>query len=121
MAKDKKQAGTCPCPIEGCKVLAKVYKFKAASDDARRQRMAGKCYLECSTHGTLGLRGNAAIQEHIMEHGEIWGANHVEEKPPAAPPAASAPPTPAPAPAPKPVPAAPARKLSEFDQWMQGK
>jgi len=104
--------------VRGCELTAKVFKFRAASDNPARQRMANKFYIQCSAHGTIGGRGDAAVQEFIMENGDIWGAEHKAEKVEAEP-AAAAPAVVTPKPAPKPAPELrPSR--SDMDQFMWG-
>lgn len=103
------QIGTVPCPVVACAESCTVRRFaqRAATDTARRK--AGKLYADCPTHGRFGFDGAAAMQDYILENGDIWGSEHDEApggpRSTSAPaPAAAKPEAPAPA-APKPAPA----------------
>lgn len=42
------------------------FQPRHATDAGRRK--AGKFYFDCPTHGRFGFDGNAAMQEHVLEH-----------------------------------------------------
>jgi hypothetical protein len=92
------QIGDCPCPVRGCDLDAKVYRFKRAGDGFTR--FAGKLYLDCPTHGRFGGDGREAAQEYILEHAKIWGAEREAKTDPKPEPVAETVPEPTPAPAP---------------------
>jgi hypothetical protein len=128
MKRERNQVGTCPCPVSACIVVCPVYRFVPRTADTTRQRLANKFYMRCTCHGTLGALGESAIQEHIMENGTIWGANHNHESD-AAPDAVQAVEAPKPAPdaappAKPPTPSVtprPPRIPTEMDRWMWSK
>ena len=51
MSKDRTPIGTCPCPYRNCDKTVPVFKFQSKTDDANKQRFAGKLYLVCPTDG----------------------------------------------------------------------
>lgn len=60
--------GTVPCPVADCKHACPVRKFQQLASDDRFRRKAGKFFFDCATHGRFGFDGNAAMQEHVLEH-----------------------------------------------------
>jgi len=90
--------GTCPCPISGCKETCEVRKFQHRATLDTQRRRAGKFYLWCPTHESIGSSGAKALQEWILENGKIDGAEPA--------------PRPTPAPAAKPKQAAPVRRAA---------
>src|SRR4051812_19369084 len=52
--KEKNQpVGTSPCPIKGCELITKVFKYRSRSDDPAKRRFAGRLYCECEKHGRV--------------------------------------------------------------------
>lgn len=86
--------GTCPCPVKGCELETKVFRYRQRSELEYRRRLAGLLYVVCDEHGRM------QPQEFILEHATIEAQD--EPAPPAPAPKAE------PAPADDP-PAAPRR------------
>lgn len=59
--------GVVPCPICGKDCDVRQFRDQAGAALTRR-RKAGKFYFDCPTHGRFGFDGNAAMQEHVLEH-----------------------------------------------------
>jgi hypothetical protein len=95
MKEKNKPVGTSPCPIKGCGLTVKVYKYRSRSDDPAKRRFAGRLYAECEKDGRV------ENQEFLLEHMK-WDEPAGATEAPAAPVAA-------PEPKPQPTRAAPAR------------
>ncbi len=67
------QIGTCPCPMKGCEEVMAVKKFAARTDNAIKQRKAGKLYADgCPVHGRIGGDGSQAMQDYLLDKGDLW-------------------------------------------------
>lgn len=95
MSKTKNEiVGRVPCPLTGCGQSCDVRKFANRAAPGRATRYAGLLYFDCPAHGRFGNDGRPAMQDYILEHGEIFGAT----RPAAAAPSPADPPAAAPAP-----------------------
>jgi hypothetical protein len=54
--------GTSECPIKRCDKTVTVYRYRHASDDAKKRRFAGRLYCVCEVHGRV------ENQEFLLEH-----------------------------------------------------
>jgi pyruvate/2-oxoglutarate dehydrogenase complex dihydrolipoamide acyltransferase (E2) component len=69
--------GTCPCPETGCSEVIEVRKYRERS--GRGSMFKGKFYGNCPAHGRVIDASRPASQEHVLERGEIWGANRSQQ------------------------------------------
>lgn len=113
MAKNQ-PIGSCPCPVSKCAESAQVFRFRTMHTRDTQRRYAGKLYLICPQHGRLGMDGQKAMQDFILDNARMFDPPRAApaETPAATPAAAPAPAAakPAPAPAPQAKPATPAPK-----------
>lgn len=84
--------GTCLCPFRSCEIDAPLFRFRAATENEKMQRNAGKLYLVCPKHG------RTSDQEYLLAEANITGVAEPQPEPEEKP---ELEPQPAPAPAPK--------------------
>lgn len=83
--------GRVPCPLAGCGQSCEVRKFARRAKPGRATRYAGLLYFDCPEHGRFGTDGRPAMQDYILERGEIFGAQRPPAEPAPAAPIAEAP------------------------------
>ncbi len=66
------QIGTCPCPMKGCEEVMAVRNSPRAPTTRSRQRKAGKLYADCPVHGRIGGDGSQAMQDYLLDKGDLW-------------------------------------------------
>ncbi len=87
MAKSKTQnppIGTAPCPFKGCEKVCSVHRYRARTDDEKRQRHAGRMYLRCEDHGVTSdqgwIKANATFDDDTAKS-DISGSPDVTPEP----------------------------------------
>jgi hypothetical protein len=90
--------GEVECPHKGCTKTCPVFKFRPRTE-GHKSVFSNKHYAECPVHGRIGSDGSPVINEYILEHGTIWGANRPAGAPEPGPEKPAKNPAPRPAPA----------------------